>query len=126
VQKPNNQPLIDYRGNDAEAAFRAALDRIPKEFDVPMVIGGSTSTATQERASILHGKQFCTSQNASAEQAQRAILRRCRRSAVVLAHRGAGSEVPRPGGSYERRHEICGRRLGIGFIAPEVSGGWRR
>ena len=41
IQKPKNQELIDYRGNDADwRDFRTALDGIPKGMDVPMIIGG--------------------------------------------------------------------------------------
>lgn len=131
VQKPSNQSITDYRGNDTEwAAFRAALDRIPKDFDVPMVIGGEHVYSDHKEPSLdpSTGKQLCTSQNATAEQAQRAIL-------AALSARSAWSSLSIESRLlkfrdlewilYERRHEICAvAAQECGYIATEVSVEW--
>jgi 1-pyrroline-5-carboxylate dehydrogenase len=131
ITKPENQPLIDYRGNDAEwKAFQEALKRIPRDFDVPMIIGGQEVRTSEKVSSIdpSTGKVFCTAQKASRKEAEAAI------QAALEAKESWASLPPENRIQkfrdleqvlYERRHEICAVAAHeCGYNNVEVSGGW--
>ena len=65
IPKPQNQALIDYRGNDTDwGAFQDGLKGIPKGMDVPMIIGGEEVFSSDKIESIdpSTGEVFCTGQ----------------------------------------------------------------
>jgi len=131
IQKPKNQPLIDYRGNDADwNAFQEAAKKIPADFEVPMVIAGEEVRSKEKIDSIdpSTGKVFCRAQKATADHAKAAIE-------AALAAKEAWARLPIPARVqkfrdlewilYQRRHEtmaVAARECG--FIAGEVSGSW--
>lgn len=131
VPKPKNQPLINYRGDDAEwKAFEAAVQGMPKNFEVPMIIGGEEVRSAEKIESVnpSTGEIFCLAQKATAEHARSAI------EAALAAKEGwAGLPISIRVQKFrdlewllhQRRHEINAVAAAeCGFIAPEVSGGW--
>jgi 1-pyrroline-5-carboxylate dehydrogenase len=131
VQKPKNQPLAEYRGNDAEwKAFEDAVKGIPKSFEVPMIIGGQEVRSKEKIESInpSTGEVFCLAQKATADHARAAIE-------AALRARETWGALPIPTRVqkfrdlewllYQRRHEVCAVAAAeCGFIATECSGGW--
>lgn len=131
IKKPQNQPLIPYATNDEEwKRFQAAVERIPRGFDVPMVIGGEEARSRDRMESIdpSTGEVFCTTQKATAKDAERAIE-------AALQAKESWASLPMENRIqkfrdleqilYERRHEICAvASHECGYIAMESSGGW--
>ena len=131
VKKPQNQAVTDYRGDDgAWSAFQSALKGIPKDFEVPMIIGGEEVRSDKQEDSIdpATGEVFCTLQIASPEQSARAVQ-------VALDAKPAWATLPMEARLQkfrdlewilqQRRHEICAVTAHeCGYIAGEVSGGW--
>lgn len=131
MYKPKNEPLIDYRGNDGEwKAFQDALARIPKNFEVPMIIGGEEVRTAEKIDSIdpTTGKVFCRAQKATRADAERAVK-------AALGAKKGWAALPVENRIqkfrdlaqilYERRHEICAVAAHeCGYNAPEMSGGW--
>jgi 1-pyrroline-5-carboxylate dehydrogenase len=131
IQKPRNQPLIDFRGDDAEwAGFQEALDGIPEEFEVPMIIGGEEVRSKEKIESIdpSTGKVFCLAQKATREHARAAIE-------AALAAKPAWAALPIEARVqkfrdlewilHQRRDEICAVAAHeCGYNAAETSGGW--
>jgi 1-pyrroline-5-carboxylate dehydrogenase len=131
LRKPENQPLIDYRGDDAEwSAFQAALKKIPRDFEVPMIIGGEEVRTSGKIDSIdpSTGKLFCRAQKATRREAEMAI------EAALAAKKDWAGLPPEhrihklrdlEHVLHERRHEICAVAAHeCGYNAGEVSGGW--
>lgn len=131
IRKPANQPLIDYRGDNSQwNAFEAALKGIPKDFEVPMVIGGEEVRAKEKIESIdpSTGKVFCHAQKATAEHAQAAIeaaLKAKESWAALPIETRAQKFRDLEWILHQRRHEIMAvASHECGFTAGEVSGSW--
>jgi len=131
LQKPNNEPLINYRGDDAAwSGFQKGLAGIPKGFDVPMIIDGE-DTFSSDKADCLDpstGQTFCTVQRGTAAQATLAI-EAAERAKAGWAALPIETRIQKFRDLewilMERRHEICAVTAHeCGYIAPEVSGGW--
>ncbi|MBM3287744.1 MAG: aldehyde dehydrogenase family protein [Candidatus Eisenbacteria bacterium] len=131
IKKPQNQPLIPYGTEDAEwKAFQQALDRIPRSFDVPMIIGGEEVRSTGRIESIdpSTGEVLCTTQKATGQHAKAAIDAALRAKeewaslpyeSRILKFRDLEHLL------YERRHEICAvAAKECGYVAGECSGSW--
>lgn len=131
ILKPKNQPLTDYRGNDAEwSQFQKALKGIPKGLDVPMILGGKEVYTDEKLESIdpSTGDVFCTAQQATVKHTERAIE-------AATAAKAGWAALPIETRMqkfrdlewllHQRRHEICAVTAHeCGYTAPEVSGGW--
>jgi 1-pyrroline-5-carboxylate dehydrogenase len=73
---PTNEPIVNFRANDEIwAQFQAATKKVPRGFEVPMVLGGKKIYSTKKGKSINPANQdvVCTFQEASAEHATQAI-----------------------------------------------------
>ncbi len=131
VQKPKNQPLLNYRGDDGEwAAFQAALAGIPKDFEVPMIIGGEEVRSAEKIDSVdpSTGKVFCRAQKAKAEHAERAV-QAALRARETWGKLSIAARVEKFRDLewilHQRRHEIaavCAHECG--YNAAEVTGCW--
>ena len=131
IPKPQNQALIDYRGNDTDwGAFQDGLKGIPKGMDVPMIIGGEEVFSSDKIESIdpSTGEVFCTGQKGTAEHADQAI-----KAAIAAKEAWAALSIEARVQKFrdlewllhQRRHEICAVTAHeCGYNAPEVSGGW--
>lgn len=131
VKKPLNQPVTNYRGDDVEwKAFRAALEKIPRDLEIPMIIGGEEvhSQKKEECLDPSTGTQFCTLQVATVDQAERAIQ-------AALDAKPAWSTLPMEARIqkfrdlewilHQRRHEICAVAAHeCGYVAGETAGSW--
>ncbi len=113
MEVPENQPLMSYGTDDTEwNSFCQALERIPKGFDVPMIIGGEEVRSSERMESIdpSTGDVFCTTQKAEAEHTRMAI------DAAMCAKDGWAALPPEnrilkfrdlEQILLDRRHEIC-------------------
>ncbi|MBU1701490.1 MAG: aldehyde dehydrogenase family protein [Candidatus Eisenbacteria bacterium] len=131
LRRPENQPLIDYRGDDAAwKKYQEALKGIPKDFDVPMIIGGQEIRTAEKIESFdpSTNKLFCTAQKATRRETDMAIE-------AALGAKAAWASLPPENRIlkfldlaqvlYNRRHEICAVAAHeCGYNAVEVSGGW--
>jgi 1-pyrroline-5-carboxylate dehydrogenase len=131
IRKPANQPPIDYRADDVQwSAFEKALAGIPKNFEVPMVIGGEEVRSKEKIESIdpSTGKVFCLAQKATSEHANAAI-------AAAMKAKESWARIPVEARAqkfrdlewllYQRRHEIMAVAAHeCGYVAGEVSGSW--
>lgn len=131
IRKPQNQPPMAYTADDAEwSAFRLAVERTPKGFDVPMIIGGEEvrSTSRIESLDPSTGEVFCTAQQATAEHTSLAI-------GAALRAKEAWANLPVESRIhkfrdleqilYDRRHEICAvASQECGYVAGECAGSW--
>lgn len=131
MEIPENQPLMAYGSDDAEwNGFCQALERIPKGFDVPMIIGGEEVRSSERMESIdpSTGEVFCTTQKAEADHTRMAID-------AALNAKDAWAALPAENRILkfrdleqiliDRRHEICAVAAHeCGYIAPECDGGW--
>ena len=131
IQKPQNQLLIDYRNNDDEwNGFQQALQKTPKNFNVPMVINGEQLRTAEEFDSLnpATGEVFCQAQKGTQAEVHKAI------EAAINAKKEWASLPPEfriqkfrdlEQLLYERRHEICAvTAMECGFNSTESSGGW--
>ncbi len=131
IPKPENQPLIDYRGDDQEwSAFEKALAGIPKGMDVPMIIDGEEVFSSEKLESIdpSTGEVFCTGQKGTLADAEKAMAA-AERAKADWAALPIDARVQKFRDLewllHERRHEICAVTAHeCGYNAPEVSGGW--
>lgn len=131
LSKPQNQPLIDYRGDDREwAQFEQALKTTPENFDVPMIINDEEVRLDDQFDSFnpATGEVFCQASKGGQVEANRAI-----EAALNAKHEWAAlppelriqkfrdlEQI-----LYQRRHELCAvTALECGFNCSEAAGGW--
>lgn len=131
IVRPENQALIDYAGNDNEwDAFSRALKRLPRNLDIPLIIGGK-EIYTDDKVNSINpstGETVCTAQKATGKHTQQAIEE-------ALAAKKTWAALPPENRInkfrdlekllYARRHEICATAAyECGYPATECSGGW--
>lgn len=131
MKKPQNQPLIAYGTDDKEwSAFQQAVAKIPKGFDVPMIIDGEDVRSSGRIQSIdpTSGEVFCTTQKATAQDARKAIE-------AAMRAKDAWAALPPENRMlkfrdleqvlFDRRYEICAvAAQECGYVAGECSGSW--
>lgn len=131
IPKPANQAWPLYRTQDAEwAAFAEAAAKIPKGFEVPMIIGGQEIRSSQKLESLdpTSGEVFCLAQRAETHHAEMAIE-------AALGARESWSRLPIENRVqkfrdlewllYQRRYEIMATAAKeCGYIGNEVAVEW--
>jgi 1-pyrroline-5-carboxylate dehydrogenase len=131
INKPQNEPLIAYTKSEEDwQSFQRALERIPKGFDVPMIIGGEDVRSSDRMDSVdpSTGEVFCTAQKATSDHTRMAID-------AALKAKDDWANLPAENRIQkfrdlekiliERRHEICAvASHECGYVAMESSGGW--
>jgi 1-pyrroline-5-carboxylate dehydrogenase len=131
IGKPNNQPLINYAQDEKEwQCFCQALEKLPRNLDIPLIIGDKEVYTDQKITSINPSTKeiVCTAQQATKQNAEDAV-----KAALAAKQEWASFPIETRIQKfrdleqvlYERRHEICAANsLECGFIPIEVAGCW--
>jgi len=131
IVKPKNEPVIDFSQDEAAwTRLSAAAAALPRDFDVPMVIGGR-SIYTEEKVESVNpatGQRFCLAQKGTAEHGRAAV-------AAALEAKETWGKLPIEARVqrwrdlewilYQRRFEIMAVACTeCGFTPNELSGSW--
>lgn len=131
IPKPDHEPVIDFRRDDAARdALRRAVEGIPSDFEVPLVINDEEILASEKIESVnpATGEVFCLAQKATPEHAQAAVQ-------AALAARESWGHLPLEARVqkfrdlewilWQRRYETMAvAAVECGFTPNDVSGSW--
>jgi 1-pyrroline-5-carboxylate dehydrogenase len=131
LRKPEHEPITDYRRDDAARdALRRAVDGIPSDFEVPLIINGEEIRTAEKLESInpATGELFCLAQKATPEHAQAAVE-------AAIAARETWGRLPLEARVqkfrdlewilWQRRYETMAvAAVECGFTPNEVAGSW--
>jgi 1-pyrroline-5-carboxylate dehydrogenase len=131
IRKPKNEPVLNYRSDDAARdALRRAVEGIPGDFEVPLVINGEEIRTDEKIESVnpATGEVFCLAQKATPAHARAAVE-------AALVARETWGKLPVETRAqkfrdlewllWQRRYETMAvAAVECGFTPNEVAGSW--